>query len=391
MLVMRRVEAKNRISPDSLPSGIEGYAAYMKRYPRLRPEQTEAALFALRNGQSLSELRSHALFAPHLEKEERDLLNNPNVYNASPIRSYRQLFADSPIIGHLVAFGNFPTVLHWVRKFQTAYKGLPLDLEEFMQDALYKIVPEEATSYVPTEGATFTSYLSTMLIWKLSNLVDACVVERSALPRGATKNGLIPKHDRRRMYTESLDAPLPVGNDDGYQSSLYDAVADEHASIPGKSLASSSAIRNLYERAGITLEEAQVLQTSVIEEETQDYAASLYGVTDRTIRGRRDQAVAKFRSLGYETVVSILNGDIEVPAADNGKSTHLEVIKPVSKKRERRDRHEINRPANCLYCGNDLVQPESHGRLRKYCSDRCRTAQARQSQREAMNVMQISA
>src|SRR5437588_9220791 len=100
---MRSTEAQTRTRIDTLPSGMEGYAAYMKRYPVLSTEQTEAALFTLRSRQRLHELRSHTLFAPHLAQEERALLNNPNVYNGSPVRSYRQLFADSPTIGHLVA------------------------------------------------------------------------------------------------------------------------------------------------------------------------------------------------------------------------------------------------------------------------------------------------
>src|SRR5438105_9458191 len=118
---MRRIEAQTRTRIDTLPSGIEGYAAYMKRYPVLISEQTEAALFTLRSRQSLHELRSHTLFAPHLAHEERDLLNNPHVSNGSPVRSYRQLFADSPTIGQLVAFGNFPTLRYWIAEFQTTY------------------------------------------------------------------------------------------------------------------------------------------------------------------------------------------------------------------------------------------------------------------------------
>ncbi len=321
---MRRTEAQASTEKgvpfkgvDVLPSGIEGYVAHMKRYPVLSREQTEVALSALQSGTSLDGLREHALFKPHLEKERQALLDPKNYY-ASPIRSYHQLFADSPTIGNLVAFGNFPTVLYWVEQFRTTYNGLPLALEEFMQDALFKIVPEEARRYVPTQGASFTSYISNMLIWRLDGLVDKCITQRSMLPRGAHKRELKPKHDSRRLYIESLDAPLPEGNDNGEPSSLYDVVVDERASMPGESLARGSAIRRLYEVAGITRKEAQVLQTDVIEGESQGYAASLYGVNVRTIRGRRDEAVTKFRQLGKERVAGILNGD------GDGKLTQVE-------------------------------------------------------------------
>jgi len=299
---------------DSHASGIEGYSAAMKRYPVISREQTEAALAALAGGKSVKELRSHALFAPYLAQEEADLLSNPNVYNAPPVRSYRQLFADSPGIENLVAFGNFPTVLHWVEKFRATYTGLPLALEEFMQDALYKIVPEEAKRYQTSAGASFKIYLSNMLIWRLNDLVDSCITRSSILPAGVYRQeGLRPKHDGRRVSIESLDAPLPEENENGDPGSFYDVVADERALLPGESLAGASAIASLYAIAGISQKQAQVLQTSIIEGESQGYAASLCGVGERAIRARRDEAVAKFRRLGKERVIAILSGDADAP------------------------------------------------------------------------------
>jgi DNA-directed RNA polymerase specialized sigma24 family protein len=300
-------------SQDSQASGIDGYIAAMKRYPALSREQTEAALEALRSGQRLDTLRSHTLFAPHLAQEEADLLNNPSVYHAPPLRSYRQLFADSPGIENLVAFGTFPTVHYWVKKFQTTYNGLPLAIEEFMQDALYKIVPEEVRRFDPAQGTSFISYISTMLRWRLDNLANACIRERSTLPAGVDKRGLRPKHDTRRLSIESLDAPLPEQTDNGDPGSFYDVVADERASLPGESLASGSAIRTLYAIAGISPKQAQVLQTAVIAGESQEYAASLCGVGVRAIRTRRSEAVKKFRRLGKERVIAILSGDADAP------------------------------------------------------------------------------
>jgi DNA-directed RNA polymerase specialized sigma24 family protein len=310
---VRTGEERTFRSSDVLPRGIDGYSAAMKRYPALSREQTEAALEALRSGQSLHDLWAHALFAPHLAQEERDLLNNPSVYHAPPVRSYRQLFADSPTIENLVAFGTFPTVLQWVKKFQTTYNGLPLELEEFMQDALYTIVPEAARRYEPAQGASFANYISTMLRWRLDNLATACIRERSTLPAGAQKEGLKATHDSRRQFIESLDAPHPSETENGDPGSFYDVVADERASLPGESLASGSAIRTLYAIAGISPKQAQVLQTSVIAGESQEYAASLCGIGARAIRTRRTEAVKKFRRLGKERVIAILNGDGDAP------------------------------------------------------------------------------
>ena len=284
----------------------------MKRYPVLSREQTESALLALQNGQSLTDLRSHALFEPHLEQEERESLKR-EVYHASPVRSYRQLFADSPTIAHLVSFGNFPTIQYWCERFRATYNGLPLPLEEFIQDALYKIVPDQAKRYSPLPGSSssFKSYMSTMLIWQLSGLVDACIVERSMLPRGAYTRSVKPKHDTRRMYIESLDAPLPEQTDNGEEVTLYDIVENTKAAMPGGHL-EREALYTLLTQAGITQKEAQVLQTYIIEGESQDYAASKYGVTLRTIRSRRDKLVKRLRRLGYENVLDILSGDRDV-------------------------------------------------------------------------------
>jgi hypothetical protein len=323
---MRRTETQGGLgkgispnSPDVLRSGIEGYAAHMKRYPLLSREQTEAALAAYRSGQSLDMLRGHALFKSHLEQEERDLFQSPGMYDVSPIHSFRQLFADSPTLAHFVSFGNFPTLLYWVNKFQTTYSGLPLAIEEFMQNALYKFIPDAARRYTPLPGSSFKSYLSKLLIRRLDGLVDICITERSILPRGAHKEGLKPKHDRRRVYIASLDAPVSESRDaqvsqetdTGEEVSLYDLVENTKATIPGEDLERSDAIRRLFTVAGITQEEAQVLQTYVIEGERQDYAATFYGVTTRTIRGRRDQAVKKFRQLGYERILGILSGEAD--------------------------------------------------------------------------------
>jgi DNA-directed RNA polymerase specialized sigma24 family protein len=281
----------------------------MKRYPVLTRQQTEeGALLVLRNGGSLQDLRAHVLFQPHLEKEKRERCD-PKMYRASPVRSYEQLFADSPTIGNLVAFGNFPTLFYWVRQYATTYKGLPLDLEEFMQQALVKFIPDAARSYAPERGAPFKKYISTMLMWKLADLVDACVVERSMLPSGEKRGDVKPKQDTRRVTIGSLDATLPELTDNDDPVSLYDVVGDTHEQQPGESLARSSALRRLYRLAGITTKEAKVLRIIIFEGEGQEYAASVNGVTTRTIRYRRDTAVEKLRNLGWETVRAELLGD----------------------------------------------------------------------------------
>jgi RNA polymerase sigma factor (sigma-70 family) len=294
-------------------SSIARYSASMKRYPVLSREQTDVALEAVHSQKRLPDLRMHSLFAPHLEKEEADLFINPKALNAPPLRSYRQLFADSQTIENLVALGNFPTVLYWVQRFQTTYNGLPLELEEFMQDALYRIVLEEARRYEPQQGASFKNYLSHMLRWRLNNLVNECIREASILPAGALQAGVKPAYDSRRQYIESLDAPLPEEHDSGESGCFYDVVEDERVSLPGESLARTSALASLYEIAEISPGEEQVLQTCVIEEERQEYAAARYGVTPRTVRTRRDQAVAKFRQLGKERVIAVLNGNEDAP------------------------------------------------------------------------------
>ncbi len=151
-----------------------------------------------------------------------------------------------------------------------------------------------------------------MLIWRLNGLVDRTIVERSMLPRRGYRRGMKPKHDSKRVYIESLDAPLPGETDNGDPVSLYDRVENPTSAVPGEHLERTDAIRRLLKIAGITQKQAQVLQTYLIEGESQDYAAFLYGVSLRAIRARRDIAIALLRELGKERILDILHGDGDV-------------------------------------------------------------------------------
>ena len=63
-----------QISYPELRVGVEGYQQDMTRFPILTYEQTLVAVSAFQSGQCVDDLRSHPLFASHLQAEERRLI-----------------------------------------------------------------------------------------------------------------------------------------------------------------------------------------------------------------------------------------------------------------------------------------------------------------------------
>src|SRR5947209_8574737 len=123
----------------SLPSirpGIEGFADGMRIFPRLKEGENQIALQALREGKTVDELRSIIPFRRYLEGENRAYASGTQPWE----HSYTTLFSASPSIDMLVSFGNFPTIRTWTWTFAQKYPSLNFPLEQFFQDALYRIV-----------------------------------------------------------------------------------------------------------------------------------------------------------------------------------------------------------------------------------------------------------
>ena len=127
----------------SLRTGIEGYADSMRIFPRLKEWENQIALQALREGKTVENLRQITPFRQYHGVESRAYASGSQPWE----HSFSVLFAESPGIDTLVSFGNFHTIRTWTRTIAQRHPNLTLPLEEFYQDALYKIVPYQARAY----------------------------------------------------------------------------------------------------------------------------------------------------------------------------------------------------------------------------------------------------
>jgi hypothetical protein len=143
--------SSKRVSYSDLYVGVERYQQDMTRFPILSYEQTLAAVFAFQSGSSVDRLRSHTLFAPHLQAEEKQYYQDENYRFQRPTASFRELFAESPSIDFLVALGRFDLVQKWGEKYTRAYAGLTLPIEKYYSDALYWLIPNMVGKYVQVE------------------------------------------------------------------------------------------------------------------------------------------------------------------------------------------------------------------------------------------------
>src|SRR5438034_7771480 len=102
---IREAASSRQMSYPELRVGAERYQQDMTRFPILTYEQTMVAVFAFQSGQSVDDLRSHPLFASHLKAEESRYFQDRHDRFRQPTASYQELFAESPSIDMLVAFG----------------------------------------------------------------------------------------------------------------------------------------------------------------------------------------------------------------------------------------------------------------------------------------------
>ena len=75
---VRETASSKRVSYPDLCVGAERYRQDMTRFPILSSEQTLTAVFAFQSGSSVDRLRSHTLFAPHLQAEEKRYYQDDN-------------------------------------------------------------------------------------------------------------------------------------------------------------------------------------------------------------------------------------------------------------------------------------------------------------------------
>jgi hypothetical protein len=153
----------------SMRTGVEGYADGMRIFPRLKEWENQIALHALREGKTVNNLREITPFRQYLGVARRAHLAGEH----SPFNSFSTLFAESPSIDMLVSFGNFHPIRTWTWTLAKQYPDFNLPLEQFFQDALYRITPYSARSYDPSIGNPFHHFLTELLKKRFTSFVTA--------------------------------------------------------------------------------------------------------------------------------------------------------------------------------------------------------------------------
>jgi hypothetical protein len=130
----------------SIRHGIEGFADAMNMFPHLKEWENQIALQALHAGKTVEELRGITPFRQYLAVDKAAHLAGAR----SPFQSFSTLFDMSPSIDMLVSFGNFQLILSRIGKLSRQYHYLHVPLDQFYQDALCNILPNQARSYDAT-------------------------------------------------------------------------------------------------------------------------------------------------------------------------------------------------------------------------------------------------
>ncbi len=310
---VREATSSRQISYPELHVGAERYQQDMAHFPLLTYEQSLVAVFAFQSGQSVDDLRSHPLFASHLKAEESRYFQDRHDRFRQPTASYQELFAQSPSIDMLVAFGRFDLVKKLGEKYTRLYAGFPLPIETYYTNALVHVIPALVRDYKPVEGATFDGYVRVGLMRELEKLVESEMRCVRPLPPGEMRGvGRAAKRDTRRRSLFSLDEPLDMsGKETGSEhvQTIGELLPDPEAHEHVDSRETYAAIEYLYALAGIPRGEWETMTALLLNEERQKAVAQRLNVTDRTLRNRRDDALPKLQALGEETVQRILRGE----------------------------------------------------------------------------------
>jgi len=270
----------------SVESGVQGYLQRMKAYPVFTPEQTARALDVLRSGGSIETLRALSSFSSPSPQQQA---------------SYELLFTTCPRLEMVISYGNFPLIRAWGTRYANDYPDLaPFPLEEYFQDALWKSVPASVRAYKPGQGRSFTTWVSTKLIWELEDIVRQRSHDLSSLPGQPIFN---------------LDQQISDPGSDDALLTLADTIIDPQADTEKEALAHCSNIRLLYQLAHLTDQQEEVLTALFVRGEKVTELSAKLQRTDRATRARRDKALGRFYELGKDTVRGVFSGDVDVALA----------------------------------------------------------------------------
>jgi len=280
----------------------------MRIFPRLKEGENQIALQALREGKTVDELRSITPFRQYLGVESKAYASGTQPWE----HSFTTLFSASPSIDMLVSFGNFPTIRTWTWTFAQKYPTLNFPLEQFFQDALYRIVPGQAKAYDPSYGSSFNSFVVEMLKKRFSAFAKTHKREQSSPvgyeEKAATKKGR-PAARRERVMLMSLDASMQ--NTETPQTVFEFLETTRHVpqdTTQAEDREARDKIHLLSQLAGLNDKQEETLVAMFIYGGDTKLIAQLRRKTSRSVRGQRQTALEKIQELGYETVNGILTG-----------------------------------------------------------------------------------
>jgi hypothetical protein len=279
-----------------------------RRFPRLKEWENHIALTALRQGKTVADLRTITPFRQYLGVDRRAHLAGEH----SPFSSFTSLFDESPSIDVLVSLGNFHTIRTWTWTLANQYPELHLPVEQFWQDALYRIAPYSARNYDPALGNPFQDYLAKLLKKRFRSFVTTYKREITAPiyveEKSQTSKGRPPVL-RQRVKLASLDAPMPQVET---PQTLFEFVETTHQTPQDTTRLDDQEardkIRLLSRLAGLTAKQEETLIALFIYGGTTKLLSHLRHTTSRSVRLQRQSALEKIQALGYETVNGILTG-----------------------------------------------------------------------------------
>ena len=290
-----------------LPTAEQAYFQSMSAYPSFLAWETNLVGEAHARGVTLARMSKITPFRQYLSVEQRTPPGQPYNWQGS----FSRLFADSQNTGQLLSFGNFQLIRSFGEQYKAKYRGF--ELEEYLQEALFFLVPSLLSSY-DSSRSTFLTYLKGTLIKDLESRVDILLHRESTVSPGQHAEPVPAKRQTNRLGIDRLSRRLRT--DEGEGETVGNRIEDEESGEPFEAVSRVAALHALYELAGVRPDQAEVFTLVEINGEKQMPVARQLGLSDRTVRTRRNEALAALQQLGKEQVKAILSGNLDelIPA-----------------------------------------------------------------------------
>jgi hypothetical protein len=208
----------------------------------------------------------------------------------------------------LVSLGNFQSIKRITERLARGYSRLNLPLEQFLQDALYRIAPYSARKYNEQTGNPFDHYLTVLLEKRFHSFVAAWQRE---ITTPIAQEGTEDQANTPRVTIASLDAPMRHLQT---PQTLFEYIETTRPvpedSTHAKDQEARAKIHALSQLAGLNHLQEETLIALFVYGGNTKLLSRLRRTTTRSVRGQRQTALENIQKLGYETVQALLTGDI---------------------------------------------------------------------------------